>query len=344
MSSNKLWIRKTLAHQSGTPVPFNFSFTPPARKKVEEYFGTTLIEETLDFPVRMSAPVSIKPLYADPARHGDTIRDEFGVIWSTNRLDRGSPTGPVLREPSLSGYEFPDPGAGYRFSELGGWCKDNEEHFTVIWVGDLWERATFMRGMEDLLADVVWHPRFVEELLRGLTDYILGTMEILFENFEFDGIAVSDDYGTQQSLIIPPELWRKLIKPRLAEIFTLAKRRNRVTFHHSCGNVESIVGDFIDLGLDILHPIQPEAMDIYRLKSEYGSHLTFCGGIRTQDLLPRRTPGEVREETRTLKDLMGKGGGYILEPGITLQDDVPLENILAMMEEAGIDLQKRTPA
>ena len=325
-----------MAHHEGIPIPFNCSFSPPARQKVEEYFGTTLIEKTLNFPIRMNAPVSVKPLYADPAIYGATVRDEFGVVWSTNRLDRGSPTGPALKEPSLSGYEFPDPGASYRFGELGGWCRENEEHFTVIWIGDLWERATFMRGMEDLLADVVLHRQFVEELLRGLADFILKTMEILFENFEFEAIALSDDYGTQQSLLISPALWRKLIKPLLAEIFTLAKKHNRVNFLHSCGNVESIVGDLVDIGLDILHPIQPEAMDIYRLKSEYGDYLTFCGGIRTQDLLPRRTPGEVRREIRTLKAAMGKNGGYILEPGITIQDDVPLENILAMFEEAEI--------
>jgi hypothetical protein len=90
----------------------------------------------------------------------------------------------------------------------------------------------------------------------------------------------------------------------------------------------------LDLGLDILHPIQPEAMDIYKLKREYGKALTFCGGIRTQDLLPRGTAGEVRDEIRRLKEYMGRGGGYILEPGITLQADVPLENLVAMIEEA----------
>ena len=132
MSDNKVWISNALSHQNETPVPFNFSFSPPARKKMEEYFGTTLIEETLNYPIRMNAPASIEPLYADPAIYDDTIRDEFGVIWSTNRLDRGSPIGPVLKEPSLSGYEFPDPAAGYRFSELGDWCKENEEHFAII--------------------------------------------------------------------------------------------------------------------------------------------------------------------------------------------------------------------
>ena len=90
----------------------------------------------------------------------------------------------------------------------------------------------------------------------------------------------------------------------------------------------------IDIGLDILHPIQPEAMDILKLKSEFGRHLTFCGGVGTQDLLPYGTAQEVQKEVRRLKRHMGAGGGYILEPGITIQADVPLENVLAMIDES----------
>jgi len=334
MGKNKAWIKKVISHQEGLPVPYNFSFSPPARERIEKYYGTCAIEEALVFPVRMNSPQSIKPLYADPLIFGKTAKDEFGVTWSTSRLDRGSPVGPALLEPDLSGYKFPDPSAAYRFEDLGSWCEKNKEQFTIIWVGDLWERATFMRGMEDLLRDLILNPGFVEELLRGLAGYILQTMEILFDRFSFDAIAVSDDYGTQQGLLISPDHWKKFVKPCLAGIYSIAKKHDRLVFHHSCGNISSIIGDMLDLGLDILHPIQPEAMDIYKLKREYGKDLTFCGGIRTQDLLPRGTVEEVRNEIRRLKEYMGRGGGYILEPGITLQADVPLENLVAMIEEA----------
>ena len=90
----------------------------------------------------------------------------------------------------------------------------------------------------------------------------------------------------------------------------------------------------IELGLDILHPIQPETMDPFELKREFGSEITFCGGLRTQDLLPRGTVREVRDEVNRLKEVMGKDGGYILEPGITLQADIPAKNLVAMIEEA----------
>lgn len=333
METNRGWVKKAVARQQ-TDVPWNVSFSPPALEAVRRRYGADDIKNALDFPIRMTAPVTIKPLYASPETYGDTITDEFGVTWTTSEIDRGSPVGPCLREPDLSKYTFPDPSVRYRFETLGKWCEANAEHFTIIWVGDLWERATFMRGMENLLLDVVLHPKFVEDLLRGLTDYVLETMRILFERFRFDCVALSDDYGTQKALVMSPEHWRKFLKPRLAEIYGLAGKHGRTVFHHSCGNNTAIIGDFIDVGLDILHPIQPEAMDIVALKREYGKELSFCGGVRTQDLLPRGTPEEVRAEVRRLKHEMGRGGGYILEPGITVQADVPVENIAAMIDEA----------
>ncbi len=335
MANNREWIQQTLQHQESEAVPYNFMFSPPAQRAAEKHYGKDF-EEKLSFPIRMTAPESVKPLYADPGDFGDTIKDEFGVVWSTNVIDRGSPIGSCLREPTLSGYTFPDATTEYRFENIGAWCSKEQGHYRVIWVGDLWERATFMRGVENLLMDVALDPKFVEALLRGLTDYLLQTMEILFERFEFEAIALSDDYGFQNAMIISPEDWRRLIRPYLAEIYGLAKKHGYAVFHHSCGNIIPIIGDMTDIGLDILHPIQPEAMDILLLKKEFGDHLTFCGGISTQDLLVTATAEQVRMDVRRLKRQMGKGGGYILEPGITIQADVPVENMIAMIDEARI--------
>ena len=334
MANNRDWIRETLAHKQTQAVPYNFMFTPPAQLSLEKYYNQTDLEQVLKLPIRMSAPVSIKPLFADPAQFGEAIKDEFGVTWSTSCIDRGSPIGPCLAEPDLSNYTFPDAAEAYRFQGLEDWCERSKDNCTIIWVGDLWERATFMRGMEHILTDLSVNPKFVEGLLRGLTDYILQTMHILFDSFTFDGVALSDDYGTQKAMIMSPSHWRRLVKPLLAELYMFARQHGRTVFHHSCGNICPIIPDLIDIGLDILHPIQPEAMDILKLKREFGRDLTFCGGIRTQDLLPRGTVQQVRDEVKKLKCQMGKDGGYILEPGITIQADVPLENIVAMIEEA----------
>jgi uroporphyrinogen decarboxylase len=333
--SNREWIFDVLSHKSGTKVPFNFMFSPVINLAVKEYYGCDGdIKEVLDFPIRDNGTVSIKPLFANPDIYGDTIKDEFGVVWSTNKIDRGVPIIHCLNEPTLTDYHFPNPSDAYRFEGLGEWCKKNAGNFTILWVGDLWERAVFMRGMQELLLDTYINPVFVHDLLRKIADYILETMKILFERFEFDAVAVSDDYGLQKSMMMSPDCWREFVRPYLSEVYSYGRAMGRKIFHHSCGHIYPIISDLIEIGLDILHPIQPEAMDIYQLKREFGKDLTFCGGINTQRLLPHGTADEIREEVRRLKDEMGAGGGYILEPGITVLADVPLKNIIAAIEEA----------
>jgi uroporphyrinogen decarboxylase len=332
--TNREWIETTLLHRETGRIPYNFMFSPPIEAMLEEHFQSDNLEETLKFPIRIRAPETIKPLFANPELYGDTIEDEFGVVWSTSYIDRGAPIGPCLHESSLSGYTFPDPSEQYRFEGLKDWSDSNRDHYRIIFVGDLWERATFMRGMEDLLVDVTGDTSFVAALLGGICDYIIGTMEILIRLCGFEAIALSDDYGTQKDMIISPAMWRRLVKPHLGTIYTYGKKHGKAIFHHSCGNVSAIVPDLIDLGLDILHPIQPEAMDIYALKRMYGRDLTFCGGLGTQVTLPHKDPNNVRDEVETLKEVMGRGGGFILEPGITLQADVPLPNLVAMIETA----------
>jgi len=333
MDNNKLWIQQTIAHQETQKIPYNFDFSPPAQAAVAKYYRTENIEEKLNLPIRMADVKSIKPIYADPDEHGPVIRDEFGVIWSTNKIDRGAPIGPCLSNPSLTDYVFPDPKEEYRYEGIGNWCNHNAHHFTLIWVGDLWERATFMRGMNDLLLDTAVNINFVEVLIKRIADYIMQTMKILFERFKFDCIALSDDYGSQKTMLMSPRTWRNLVKPCLSDIFRLAKENSRYIFLHSCGNIEPIIPDLIDIGLDILHPVQPEAMDPFEIKKKYGDDLTFCGGIGTQRLLPYGTTDEIRRKIRELKDIMGQGGGYIIEPGITIQSDVPLANVIAMIDE-----------
>ncbi len=332
--TNREWIQRVLAHDGTVAVPYNLMLSPPARAALEAHLGDDDVEAALDLPLRMAGPLSVKPLYASPADYGERVRDEFGVEWTTSDIDRGSPVGPPIAEPSLDGYSFPDPAAAYRFEHLDAWCAANASHYTILWVGDLWERATFLCGMERLLLWVALEPAFVDALLRGVADYILRTMDILFDRFAFDGIALSDDYGTQKAMLVSPDAWRRFVKPRLADIFAAAAAAGRTVFLHSCGNVRPVVPDLIDIGLDILHPIQPEAMDVAELKRSFGRHLTFCGGLGTQDLLVNATPAQIHREVARLKDEMGRGGGYILEPGITVQADVPLANLLAVIEAA----------
>lgn len=325
-------VRSAVEHKETNRVPYNFMFSPPADRRLRKYYGADDLIAALDMPMFFFGPKD-KPLYADPEIYGETITDQFGVVWSTSRIDRGSPIGPPLSEANLSGYSFPSPDDPKRLEGLEEMVAGRRDRFLITVIGDLWERAGFMRGLANLCMDVLKNVKFVEELLEGIKEYVIRTLEHL-ARLEPDGVFLSDDYGTQTGLIIGPEQWRRLVKPRLREIYAAAKRRDLVVMHHTCGNVREIVSDLIEIGLGILHPIQPETMDIFALKKEFGKDLTFCGGIGTQQLLPRGTPSEIRETVRRTLDVMAKGGGYILEPGITIQDDVPVENMVALIETA----------
>ncbi|HUT34928.1 MAG TPA: uroporphyrinogen decarboxylase family protein [Planctomycetota bacterium] len=335
--TNREWVQRVLRHEAGLPVPYNLSLSPPARRRLAERYGQGEIEDILDLPLRMRGTNSVKPLYASPHEFGPTARDEWHVVWTTSEIDRGSPIGPPITRPDLRGVVFPDPAAPRRFEGLGAWCQRHGDNYTILWIGDLWERATFLCGMENLLLWLALEPRFVHALLEGIADFVLRTLEILLGRFACDGVALSDDYGTQRGMLISPEAWRRFVRPRLARIFGRAKGAGKTIFLHSCGNIRPLVPELVDLGLGILHPIQPEAMDILELKREFGRHLSFCGGLGTQELMVRAAPDAVRAEVRRLQRTMGAGGGYILESGITLQDDVPLVNMAAMVEEARVD-------
>ena len=151
-----------------------------------------------------------------------------------------------------------------------------------------------------------------------------------------DMIWLGDDVATQIALMMSPELWRKYLKPRYAKLFDeFRKKRKSITIaYHSCGNCEAIIDDMLEIGLDVLNPIQPLSIDPIRLKNRYGKSLTLFGGLDVQHVMPFGTPEEVRTEVHRLKTCCGKGGGYILSPAHHIQSDTPLQNVLAFYEEA----------
>ena len=332
--AEKLTRRETvlnaLQHVETEQVPFNLMLSPPAQQKLEEYYRTDDLQNELGIYLYVFGPKG-KPLYASPDVYGETIADQFGVVWSTSHIDRGYPIDHPLKGETLEGSPFPDPEDPARFEDLEAASAARGDCYTLAVVGDLWERANFMRGLDRLLCDLLLNPRFVDELLDHLLEYNLATLRRVAEH-KPDAIFMSDDYGLQDDLMMSPEHWRRVVKPRLGRIFEEAKARGLANVLHTCGNVSKIVPDLIEIGLDILHPIQPEAMDIFALKREFGKDLTLCGGISTQQTLPYGTPDEVRAEVRRVADAMSKDGGFILEPGITVQADVPLENLVALVE------------
>ena len=313
-------------------VPYHMDFTPPVRQILKERYDTEDVDRAVgSYILWLSWHPSLD--FRGRRLENRLVQDEFGVIWSDLPENRGYVKHYPLDKPDLSSYEFPDPYAPGRFDGLQERMKSHSDLFLLAWAGDFFERAHFLRGLTNLLADLHLNPKFVHDLLDNILEFLLGNVSQLV-SLGVDGIFLSDDYGHQHSLLMSPDHWRKFIKPRLKELFARIKSEGLFTFLHSCGNVSEIIPDLIEVGLDVLHPIQPEAMDIASLKARYGDKLAFYGGIGTQQTLPRQTPAEVEEEVRQSIQLMAKGGGYILAPGITLQHDIPLENILAFLRAA----------
>ncbi len=333
MPTGKQLVASAIAHEETERVPFHIDVTPPVRRQLAEHFGTDDLATAVGEHLAIVGAGTDKPLYADPAEHGDAIRDEFGVLWRTTPDDRGYVLQHALPEPTLDGYAFPDPLRPGRFDAVPAAIEANAGRFVLGVAGDLFERAHFMRGLDRLLMDFLLDPGFAHELLDRICEYDLATLERMAE-FEIDGIFVSDDYGLQHSLMMRPDTWREFIKPRLARLLAAAQRRGLPSVLHSCGCIDAIIPDLIEIGLSVLHPIQPEAIDVWRLKREFGRDLCFFGGISTQGLLRTGSPDDVRREVERAKTVLGAGGGYILGPGITIQKDCPLDNVLALMDAA----------
>jgi len=326
-------VIKAIQFQETPSIPYHLDFTPPVLKMLSEYYNTENVGRAVGNYIRW---LSWHPsLDFNGKRNDQLVQDEFGVVWNDLPENRGYVKHHPLDKPDLSGYRFPDSYAPGRFDGYKERIETNKELFILAWAGDFFERAHFLRGLNELLTDLYLNPQFVHDLLDNILKFLLGNVKQLAE-LGVDGIFLSDDYGYQQSLLMSPDHWREFIKPRLKEFFTRVKGEGLFTFLHSCGNVSEIIPDLVELGLDVLHPIQPEAMDIASLKTDYGNKLAFYGGISTQQTLRQGTPDEVETEVRQTIKIMAKDGGYILAPGITLQHDIPLENILAFIRSANI--------
>jgi len=263
------------------------------------------------------------------------VRDAFGSLWRIDRRPWHLET-PALAEPTLYGCDFPAP-SRFRIESLRGPADAAgaaAEQFTIVEVGwGLFEQAWRLRGFEDMLMDSVLHEDFYEELLDKLLELYLAHVARL-KDVPSDGILFGDDWGEQRGVILGPDRWRKFLKPRWAKLYRAVHDQGKVALTHSCGSVAEILPDIIEIGLDVLESVQPEAagMNPYELKRKFGKKITFWGGLGSQSTIPFGTPASIKAEVARLCAEMGAGGGYILAPAKALQPGTPVANALAVIE------------
>jgi uroporphyrinogen decarboxylase len=297
-----------------------------------------------------------RPLLAGPAPStlerelsAEALVDSWGITWQRTP---GNHYYEILQPPlktasveDIARYPWPELAHPSRFAGLKAKAKAiHDAGYAVVALSgvSVFEYCYMLRGVEKWLTDLAADPDFALALLRQVTDLQReAACRMMEEAGEYiDVVITGDDLGSQNAPLISPKMYRRLIKPFHAEMLAAIKSRTKAkVFYHSDGNIYPLLGDLIEIGVDLLNPVQVSAKDMgdtARLKKEFGNRLSFCGAIDTQDALPYGTPDDVRREVRRrIKDL-GPGGGYILAAVHAIQPDVPPENVVAMLEEAQV--------
>lgn len=260
----------------------------------------------------------------------EVYADDFGCVWK--ELDHiPHLIDPPLKEPELNEYDFPELDYEKYFSGTDDFFKSTGNHYRLCCLAlGFFDRCWALRGFENFLSDVVLNQKFVAELLDRLVEMYITLIDQI-ATYPFDGIRFADDWGYQRGITIGANRWRHLVVPGLRTIFEYAHKKGLTVMVHSDGDLTEIIPDLIQLGVQILNPIQPECMDILWLKKEYGAHICFNGGISSQYTIPWGTPRQIRKEVMACMKYLGKDGGYIIGPTKSLNPDVPLENCLAVI-------------
>ena len=243
----------------------------------------------------------------------------------------------------IENYPWPDMSDPTRIAHVKETAKvlaDQNEYAILAtpWLLFPLERAFAMQGMDTFLMNMALYPEFAEALLKKIAEVcktLIGPF--LAELGEHvDIIKIGDDLGTQESLLMSPKMYRQILKPIHADYIQFIKERTHAkVFFHTDGDVFPLIDDFIEIGIDILNPIQTSAgkmSDLRALKQRFGKNMVFCGAIDTHRILPHGTPEEVRQEVRRAIRELGPGGGYMVSSVHTIMNDVPPENVLAMVD------------
>lgn len=269
--------------------------------------------------------------------------DEWGIGWHS--VEYTTPYGvgrytefshhPLAEDQAIDTYQPPDPNRPELYHEAEWVLRTFKDEYWIVGVTvtTIFECAWALRGYEQMLTDFAQNPEIAERILEIPYQYHLTAAKKLAQ-MGVDMIWTGDDVGAQNTMLISPKMWRKFLKPRMANFIAELKSINpqlKVAYH-SDGNIYPIIHDLIEIGLDVLNPIQPASMDPAQLKRDFGNRLCFWGSIDEQHTLPFGSSADVAAEVQRRLETIGQNGGLILGPTHHVQLDTPMENFWAMID------------
>lgn len=322
-------------------------FTTPVLRRFRAETGADDPAEFFDCDFRtFSLPTSCGA--PDPASgHEDaapgTTFDEWGIGHWAGGGEATPPRmfPPLAGECSVRDVEFLPTPVIHTDADTSPIAVFKERGYPVLgYAGSVYEWSWWLRGMETFMMDLVAEPALAQAVIRKVAGY---TKELALASAGagIDVLCFYDDAGMQTGMQISPRLWREFVKPAWADVLAAVRRRfpDAICFLHCCGGIGDIVPDIIDLGFDILHPVQPECMSFEDMRREFGRDIVLCATLSAQKTLPFGTPRDVRAEVRRLKGA-ADDNRCILCPSNLVQPETPWENIVAFAEEARGDLAK----
>jgi len=273
---------------------------------------------------------------------GESHVDDWGIKWTRicgfNQISKYAMAD--ASEEQLLQYKFPFSRLGQLVDLMKPVMEFKDDYFVGCDVSPcVFEMYWRLRGMEKTLMEFVLNPTLTQRMLKRCVEFSIEQSEAACQRFDLDWLWLGDDAAGQQSMLMSPDTWRQMVKPFLKQNADVGKRHGVYVAFHSCGAIRPIIGDLIEIGIDVLNPIQCNCpgMNPLELKKEFGKDLTFMGGVDTQGVLPNGTADQVREATaELLEGMISDGGGYIFAASHAVPPETPEDNIFAMYDEAGI--------